>query len=166
MEQELHYPSGLHEFAPLVLVGLKVFPFCPVACLLVKSSMLWCCLRFPSESYVWSVTPICFYLRCVFYLLFVFIYEHWCPTRFSCQMTFVIGGGIITDIIIHWNSIGGIMVGMLDSNVIDHGHIQIGICCFSAKHAGLRSKGKDWLVRNQNVLELYDGDYCFSELAL
>jgi hypothetical protein len=27
---------------------------------------------------------------------------------------------------------------------------QIGICCFSAKHAVLRRKSKDWLVRNQN----------------
>ena len=26
----------------------------------------------------------------------------------------------------------------------------IGICCFSAKHAALRSKSKDWLDRNQN----------------
>jgi len=26
----------------------------------------------------------------------------------------------------------------------------IGICCFLAKHAALRSKSKDWLVRNQN----------------
>jgi hypothetical protein len=26
----------------------------------------------------------------------------------------------------------------------------IGICCFSAKHAALRRKGKNWLVRNQN----------------
>jgi hypothetical protein len=26
----------------------------------------------------------------------------------------------------------------------------IGICCFSAKHAALRSKSKDWLARNQN----------------
>jgi hypothetical protein len=26
----------------------------------------------------------------------------------------------------------------------------IGICCFSAKHAALRSKNKDWLARNQN----------------
>jgi hypothetical protein len=25
-----------------------------------------------------------------------------------------------------------------------------GICCFSAKHAALRRKGKGWLVRNQN----------------
>ena len=28
----------------------------------------------------------------------------------------------------------------------------IGICCFSAKHAALRRKGKDWLARNQDKL--------------
>jgi hypothetical protein len=27
---------------------------------------------------------------------------------------------------------------------------KIGICCFSSKHAALRSKSKDWLARNQN----------------
>ena len=27
---------------------------------------------------------------------------------------------------------------------------KIGICCFSAEHAALRSKSKDWLSRNQN----------------
>ena len=27
---------------------------------------------------------------------------------------------------------------------------EIGICCFSAKHALLTSKSKDWLVQNQN----------------
>jgi len=27
---------------------------------------------------------------------------------------------------------------------------KIGICCFSAKNAALRSKSKDWLARNQN----------------
>ena len=26
----------------------------------------------------------------------------------------------------------------------------IGICCFSAKHAALRSKSKDWLAQNQD----------------
>ena len=31
---------------------------------------------------------------------------------------------------------------------------KIGICCFSAKHAALRRKSKDWLARNQeNVSE-------------
>jgi hypothetical protein len=27
---------------------------------------------------------------------------------------------------------------------------KIGICCFSLKHAAVRSKSKDWLARNQN----------------
>ena len=27
---------------------------------------------------------------------------------------------------------------------------KIGICCFSTKHAALRSKSKDWLAQNQN----------------
>ena len=34
---------------------------------------------------------------------------------------------------------------------------EIGICCFSAKHAALRRKSKEWLARNQNnVSELGD----------
>ena len=27
---------------------------------------------------------------------------------------------------------------------------KIGICCFSANHAALKSKSKDWLAQNQN----------------
>ena len=57
------------------------------------------------------------------------------------------------------NCIGGIMVSMLASSVVDHGFeprsghtkdYKIGICCFSTKHAALRRKSKDWLARNQN----------------
>ena len=34
---------------------------------------------------------------------------------------------------------------------------KIGMCCFSAKHAALSRKSKDWLARNQyNVSELSD----------
>jgi len=49
---------------------------------------------------------------------------------------------------------------------------KIGICCFSAKHAALRRKSKDWLAQNQdNVSEWSDmsilsTDCNFSELAL
>ena len=47
---------------------------------------------------------------------------------------------------------------------------KIGICCFSAKHAALRCKSKDWLARNQNnvssVATCLPTDSCFSELAL
>ena len=49
------------------------------------------------------------------------------------------------------------MVSMLASSAVDHGFepqsdqtkdYKIGICCFSAKHAALRSESKDWLARN------------------
>ena len=51
------------------------------------------------------------------------------------------------------------MVSVLVSSAVDRGFeprsgqtkdCEIGICCFSAKHAALRSKSKDWLARNQN----------------
>ena len=51
------------------------------------------------------------------------------------------------------------MVSVLTSNAVDHRFeprsvqtkdYKIGICCFSAKHAALRRKSKDWLARNQN----------------
>ena len=53
------------------------------------------------------------------------------------------------------------MVSVLASIVVNRGFehrsgqtkdIKIGICCFSAKHATLRKKSKDWLARNQNNL--------------
>ena len=49
------------------------------------------------------------------------------------------------------------MVTVLPSSVIDRGFeprsgqikdFKIGICCFSAKHAALRRKSKDWLAQN------------------
>jgi hypothetical protein len=51
------------------------------------------------------------------------------------------------------------MVSVLTSSWVDGGFeprsgqtkdYKIGICCFSAKHAALRRKSKDWLARNQN----------------
>ena len=57
------------------------------------------------------------------------------------------------------NRIGSVMVGVLASSVVGRGFeprsgqakvYKIGICCFSAKHATLRRKSKDWLARNQN----------------
>ena len=59
--------------------------------------------------------------------------------------------------------IGGVMVSVLTSNVVDHEFqprsgltkdYEIDICCFSAWHAALRSKSKDWLARKPgNVSE-------------
>jgi hypothetical protein len=48
---------------------------------------------------------------------------------------------------------------VLASSAVDHGfeprlgqtkNPKIGMCCFSAKQAALRSKSTDWLARNQN----------------
>ena len=62
------------------------------------------------------------------------------------------------------NHISGIMVSVLTSSAVDRGFesrsgqtkdYKIGICCFSTKHAVLRSQGKDGLAQNQvNVYEL------------
>ena len=57
------------------------------------------------------------------------------------------------------NRIGGVIVSVFTSSVVDRGFkpwlghtkdYKIDICCFSAKYAALRSKSKDWLARNQN----------------
>jgi hypothetical protein len=58
------------------------------------------------------------------------------------------------------------MVSVPASSAVDRGFesrsgqsndYTIGICCFSAKHAALRRKSKDWLARNQkNVSEWSD----------
>ena len=62
------------------------------------------------------------------------------------------------------------MVSKLVSSAIDHGFetrsgltkdYEIGICCFSAKHAALRRKSKYRLARNQdNVFEWGDMTIC------
>ena len=51
------------------------------------------------------------------------------------------------------------MVSVLASDAVDRGfesrsgqtnNYKIGMSCFSAKHAALRRKSKDWSARNQN----------------
>ena len=64
------------------------------------------------------------------------------------------------------NLIGGVMVSMLASSVVDRvfelwsgqtKDYKTGICCFCAKHTVLRRKSKDWLARAQdNVSEWGD----------
>ena len=61
------------------------------------------------------------------------------------------------------NRIGSVMVSELASSAVDRGFkprpsqikdYEIGSCCFSANHAALRRKCKDWLACNQgNVSE-------------
>ena len=65
-----------------------------------------------------------------------------------------------------WNRTSGVMVSVLASRAVDRGFesrsgqtkdYNIGICCFSAKHAALRRKSKDWLARNQNNVSEWSG---------
>ena len=64
------------------------------------------------------------------------------------------------------------MDSVLASSVVDRGFeprsghtkdYKIGICCFSAKHAALKRKSKDWLARNQNNVSEW-GDMSTSRL--
>jgi hypothetical protein len=68
-------------------------------------------------------------------------------------------GMIESNLVLPTHRIGSIMVSMLASSVVDRGFeprstqtkdYNIGICWFSAKHAALRRKNKDWSARNQN----------------
>ena len=68
------------------------------------------------------------------------------------------------------------MVSVIALSAVDRGFeplsgqtkdYKIGICCFSAKHASLRSKSKDWLARMcPSGATWLSADCCFSELAL
>ena len=70
--------------------------------------------------------------------------------------------------------IDGVKVSMLASSVVDRGFepwsgqtkdYKIGICCFSARHAALRSKSKDWLAWNKNNVSDW-GDMSIHRLVL
>ena len=59
------------------------------------------------------------------------------------------------------NRIGGILVSVLASSVVDRGFeprsgqikdYKIGIYCYSAKDAALKRKDKDWLIRDKDNL--------------
>ena len=82
-------------------------------------------------------------------------------------------------VIIRLNRIGGLMDSVLATSTVDRGFeprsgqtkdYTIGICRFSAKHAALGRKSKDWLAQNQNNVsewsDMSTADCCFSELAL
>ena len=64
-----------------------------------------------------------------------------------------------------FSRIGGVMVSVLTPSTVDGGFesrsgqtndYEIGISCFSAKHAVLRRKIKDWLARNQDNVSKWD----------
>jgi hypothetical protein len=72
-------------------------------------------------------------------------------------------GGVMVNVLtsseVDRGFIGGVMVNVLTSSEVDRGfnpcsgqtkNYKIGICCFSAKHATLTRKNKDWLAWNQD----------------
>jgi hypothetical protein len=113
-----------------------------------KASKWWFHLYQLTQSYVSSDQ--------VFDLEFYNIYQN-----FFFQLRFI--GDLY---IISFNRISGVMVSMLASSAVDRGFqsrlgqtkdYKIGICCFSAKHAALKRKSKNWLARNNiNVSEWSD----------
>jgi hypothetical protein len=71
--------------------------------------------------------------------------------------------------------IGGVLLGVLASSAVDRGfeprsgqakNYDVGICCFSGKHAVLRRKSKDWLARG--IFQLYHSEnkLCFNEIMM
>ena len=75
----------------------------------------------------------------------------------TCYLFFITISSYFTINVV--NRIGDVMVSVLASSVVDPGFeprsghtkdYKIGVCCFSAKHAALRRKSKDWSARNQN----------------
>jgi len=61
-------------------------------------------------------------------------------------------------------NIGDVMVSVLAWSAVDNGfeprsvqtkNNKIGICCFSSKHAALRSKSIDWMARNQANVSIH-----------
>jgi hypothetical protein len=73
-----------------------------------------------------------------------------------------------------FNRIRGVMISVLASSVVDRGFeprsgqakdYKIGNCCFFVKHATVRRKSKDWLVRNQDNVSDW-GDTSIRELLL
>jgi hypothetical protein len=88
----------------------------------------------PGENHVKIGLPVVWWRQ-------IYLINHFC-----CEIT-----------CLRWlNHIGCVMFSMLASSAVDCGFesrsgqtkdYKIGICCFSAKHAVLRSKSKDWLAR-------------------
>ena len=86
----------------------------------------------------------------------------------ACLVLRLIGRFLLAVFHLNVTRIGGVMVSLLPSDVVDHGfelwldqtkYNKIGICCFSSKYAALRSKSKDWLATN------YDDVYEWSDMS-
>ena len=76
-------------------------------------------------------------------------------------------GGVMVSVLAlgKYNRIGGVMVSVLALSAVDRGFdarsgqtkdYKIGICCFSAKHAALRRKSKDWFFFRYTAIHPLD----------
>ena len=86
----------------------------------------------------------------------------------ACLVLRHIGRFLLAVFHLNVTRIGGLMVSLLPSRLVDHGfetrlgqtkyNLKNGICCFSAKYAAWRSKSKDWLAQNyDNLYECSNG---------
>ena len=160
----------------------------PVVCLgherFVRDSRFW----FPNE-YLGLIVIAITYISIAWYVLFytrsrvsttylslepwhphISIKKKWHISTFHINtkdaVVYQIRISVITCFTIIGNRIGGVMVSVLVSSVVDRGFeprsgqtkdYKIGIRCFSANHAGLKRKSRDWLACNHdNVSEWRD----------
>ena len=123
---------------------------------------LFVLLTWPKAMWLFAITWCSLWILNFSHLIFI---NHWIkfnqtwlgsslgrPISNLCPIS--LGGGAT-----NLNCIGGVMVSVIASSVVDRGFepwsgqikdYKIGICCFSAKNAALRSKSKDWLARNKD----------------
>ena len=106
----------------------------------LKTSILMIHQKIGNKKILWLISNLC--VRGVDFVL-------------SNFFNFIIWEFFVTSL----NCIGGVMVSVLTSSAVYRGFeprsgqtkdYKIGICCFSAKHAALKRKSKDWLARNQS----------------
>jgi len=81
------------------------------------------------------------------------------PVQYSYYTTTVLYMLPLVIVYCQINLIGGVMVSMLALSAVDRvfqprtgqtKDYKVGTCCFSAKHAALWRKSKDWLARSQD----------------
>jgi hypothetical protein len=93
----------------------------------------------PIKENACSIRPVVSVSALTWFIRYIYYY---------CNLKFLIN-----------DRIGGVMVSVLASSAVDRefeprsgqtNDYEIGICCFSAKHAALRKKSKYWSALNQN----------------
>jgi hypothetical protein len=121
----------------------------------------FCCLLILMLLYVTIVVVVCYFCYCCRFLLLLSHFINAVVLWYCCcKLLFML----------LYNRICGVMVSVLASNTVDRGfeplsgqHKDYKICTFwfSAKHAALRRKSKDWLAWNQdNVSEWSNMSIC------